>query len=984
MRTIRHMLLATTVIAGALATAPAFAQAPVGSAAPVAAADNEDAGTIIVTGSRIARPDLEQSSPIAVLGSAEIAAKGQINIENVLNDLPQVIGATTGTSNNPGGGIATVNLRGLGTARTLVLVDGRRYVSYSSSSSSQVVDLNTVPSALIERVDVVTGGRSAVYGSDAIAGVVNFVMKRNFAGVEANASYELSSRGDGARRDGNIALGANFDGGKGNVIAFVDVFSRDPIFAFQRPATAFSYTDNGDGTLNPRGGSSSIPSFRAVIPGVNGGNAVRFDANGNAVPYSATNDLYNFGAVNYLQVPQERVLLYAKGRYEINEHFQPYVEAQFINNTVLNQLAPTPVGNTTAYRTGALGNQLVLQVNSPFLSTSAQTQLRAADTDGDGYVNVSAFGRRFIETGPRISNDDRYAYRFVVGMNGDITGDWKYDGYYQYSKHKDAQTQFGNIGITALLNSVRTAFQNPATGAISPFPIVGLANGGTLVCADAGARTSGCVPSNIFGEGKVSDAAVKYISIGAQNQATSSTEVASFAITNSNLFDIGAGPIGVAFGVEHRKETAQFSPDTYLSSGDVAGFNANKPSIGSYNLTEFFGEVNIPLLANRPFFEKLEVNGAARSSKYSNATGNVFTWSAGAQWRPIHDITFRGQYQRAIRGPNVIELFQGTGNNFAGATDPCALNSTQSNATLKALCIQTGVPAAVYAVPGQTQKYGSGGTSFLTFTGGNANLKAERSNTFTVGAVFTPSFLPNASLTVDYYNISITNYIGTVGTQNIVNACYTGATQYCGQLQRAGNGEFQTFIDTNVNVAALKTRGIDVSARIAFPLDFNVFGSEGSKISFIYGGTILDRFSYTPIVGLPTIIECAGKFGKLCSQNVTSGVVPKYKQTVRGTFNAGPFDLSLAWRYTSAVGDDDPATLYGLERINAVSYFDLSTGFRITDAFSLRASVVNLFDKGFQPGASTQQGGNVEQSNTYPESYDVLGRFFSIAGKLRF
>lgn len=965
---------ASLAIGVALIAMPSFAQET--------PAEDTAGETIIVTGSRIARPDLESSSPVSFVGAEEFELQQAVNVEDVLNDLPQVIPSTSGVSNNPGGGVATVDLRGLGSNRTLVLVDGRRYISYDPS---QIVDLNTIPSALIERVDVVTGGASAVYGSDAIAGVVNFITKRNFTGVELNTNYDISEQGDGGRFNVDATIGGDFADGRGNMVVHAGYFKRNAVFAGQREETTVSLSDNGAGSLFP-GGSSSIPSFRAAIPGlasalgIGGATAaVRFGANGDAIPYSATTNLYNAAPVNYLQVPQERFIGYSKATYEINEHFRPYVEAVFVNNRVSSQLAPTPIGNTTPYRDGSLGANLQLHVYSPFLGAATQTALQGLDTDGDGYVSPTAYGRRFLETGPRINQDDRNAYRIVTGMSGEIAGDWSYDGYYSYSRTKNSQVQAGNIQLSALLAGTRTAFQDPTTGTVSVTPIAGLAGGGTLVCADASARANGCVPVNIYGEGRVSADAVDYISIRAQNQETAVEQVASFAITNGNLFDFGAGPVGIALGVEHRREFAEFIPDTFLSSGDVGGFNAGDPTEGAYNLTEFFGEVTVPLLADKPFFQRLEVTGAARYSDYSNAVGGVFTWAAGALWEPISGLTLRGNYQRAIRGPNVNELFGGQTVSFDGATDPCSTADAATGA-LREACIANGVPAAVVG----TEDYLSGSTSYPALQGGNPNLTEERAKTWTVGAAFVPSFVNGLSLTVDYYNVRIDDAISTVGAQNIVDACLTfNSPAYCSLIERAPNGEFQRFVDLNFNAAALRTQGIDAGARLDVPLGFG-FSDDKGKITFDFKGSYLIALDYTPVVGLPIENECAGRFGRTCSDTVAFGPTPKWRHAFRTTYREGPGFVSVLWRHIGSSRDDDDSTDYAVERLNAKNYFDLTLGYDVNDNLSFALGVDNLLDTGFQPIAGVQNSGNGQQSNTYPATYDVLGRYYSVSARMRF
>lgn len=660
---LRQRLMASTLLMGSFAYAsPAFAQAAPPSSTPEtveaqaeAQAEPDSAQTeIVVTGSRIARPDLEASSPIVVVGQEEFTLQaGSANVENVLNDLPQVTATTSATSNNPGGGVATVNLRNLGSQRTLVLVDGRRYVSFDTT---QVVDLNTIPAALIDRVDVVTGGQSAIYGSDAIAGVVNFILNRRFSGVQLDSQYTVTERGDGQIFDIGLTLGTNFADDRGNVTIFGGYTKRKPTFAGERAFSTFALSDNQDGSPLFPGGSGSVPQGRVNIPGLGAqfgcaNNIVTFDFATDAPACFTSAFAYNFSPVNYLQVPQERFLISAMGEYEISDHFVPYFEGQFINNQVTQQLAATPISQGTPFGDGVTGG-INLLVNSPFYDASFQAALAALDTDGDGYVAAPSFSFRTVSLGERVNADDRNAFRMVGGMKGDLFAGFDYDAYYSYARTRNSQRQTGNIAIDKFLQAAsNNIFLDPVTGATSTTPQPGF----VLACGDAAARAAGCVPADIFGLGDISPEANAFLGIGATNLERYTTQVASFAITNGNLFDFGAGGVGVALGAEWRKESGEVTPDQFLSSGNVAGFNPGQPTAGSYTVKELFAETRIPLIRDS-FINRLELNGAARLSDYSNAPGTVYSYTFGAELAPVRDITFRGQYAKTVRGPSVNEL----------------------------------------------------------------------------------------------------------------------------------------------------------------------------------------------------------------------------------------------------------------------------------------------------------------------------------------
>lgn len=923
----------------------------------VASAQQDDEGQpIVVTGSRIARPDLEQSSPISVISNEVIKFKGSANIENVLNDLPQVTGDTTSASNNPGGGVATVNLRNLGAQRTLVLVNGRRYLSYDTS---QIVDLNTVPTALIERVDVVTGGRSAVYGSDAIAGVVNFVLKKDFEGVQLDGNTGLSSRGDGKYWDMSGTVGHNFGDGRGNITAHVGYTKRYSLFAGSRSYTRNAMVDNNDGTFF-YGGSSSVPQGRAKI----GDTTYSFDSAGNASVYDPASDSYNYAPANYLQVPQQRFIASVSANYEVSDAFKPYVEAQFVHNKVSNELAPTPLSNGTPFGTGADAGSLGainLHVYSPFFSSATQSMLAAQDTDGDGYVTANSFGFRTVGIGARHELDDRKAYRFVAGATGDLGGGWNYDAYYMRAHTKNVQSQSGNVNLTNFLSAITTGFKDPVTGVVS-----GLPNGGELVCAN---EAAGCVPANMFGLGNLSTDAANYLAVDAVNREKYTSQVASAVLTNSSIADLGAGGIGIALGAEYRKEKGSTDPDLILATGNVGGFNPQAPTTGSYHVFELFAETNVPLLADKPGVEKLELNGAARYSDYSNAVGKVFTWSAGLMYEPIKGISFRGQYQRAIRGPSVYELYLGQTVSFDGVNDPCSTSDAAAAGALHDRCLAGGVPAS---------QIGNSALSDLanppTVINGNADLREEKSKTWTIGAVLAPTLLRGFSATVDFYNIDITGYISRLGQSNLFQACYVyGLSDYCSGITRNADGEVERIVDTNLNSGGLKTRGIDVSASYTLPL-----GGE-TQVKFDFMGTRLIKWDFTPIMGVSLVNKCAGRFGNSCG-NPT----PKWKHVFRTTVSSGPVLGSIAWRYIGSVKDDDDASTYYLEKIKAYNYFDASLAVTIDKRFTLSGGVNNMFDKKPPLGASSQNYGNVEQSNTYPAVYDVIGRYMFVGASVKF
>lgn len=920
---------------------------------------------IIVTGSRIARrPELEGAAPLSVIQDEEFKLSGTVNVENVVNTLPQVIPGTTSFSNNPGGGVATLDLRGLGPTRTLILVNGRRYVFFDTS---QLVDVNTIPQFLLDGVDVVTGGASAVYGSDALSGVINFRLRQDLVGLEAGGQYNITERGDARRYEAHIALGAEVADGRGHATVYASYFNRAPVFAAARDFSSAVQGDDGNGGFAP-GGSSTLTQGRFRNFGGangNGGVAGNFTNNGAVfdqpgVSRPRNGDLYNYGAVNYLQVPQERYTLGGYGEFEVAPNVKGYTEVTFINSQVRNALAATPV-------TGNFNIDLASQAQ--FLSAPDLAALRTIDAretaanaanvvggvatplaDDPGVVNLFV-QRRVSETGLRLQDDDRNAFRILVGAKGDLSSRFNYDLYYSYARTRNAEVQSGNIS--------RTAFQGGLDGTAPPI--------------------------NVFGPNTLSPASVQQITIQAQNGDVSSLQVASGSVSGQ-LFNLGFGgdDVALAVGAEYRNVSSRFIPDTALSSGDVIGFNSGLPTQGNYHVEEGFAELRVPIAANRPFIEQLDIEGAARYSDYSlGAVGGVYTYAGQVTFAPVRDILFRGQYQRAIRAPNVGELFGGQSNNFPTATDPCATPAAATNPTIRALCIATGVPAAQVGnrnLQLNTQIQG-------TF-GGNPNLQEETGDSYTFGAVLRPRFIPRLNITADFYNIKVRNSISVLGggLNNSLNLCYNLIQDinsvYCQAFAGARNsaGILDGTVSPqilNANIGRLETQGIDLQVDYSLAVPFSFLTDTGrQKLNLSFLGTYTDKFDITAVAALPDVINnCAGRFGTVACGDP----IPRFKWVTRASFIDGPLTTSVRWRHIGPVRDDDPATDFSVERLNAYNLVDLTFAIDLTDKYSLSIGVNNLLDK-------TPQiiGDNQQQTNTYPSTYDVLGRDFFVSTSLRF
>jgi outer membrane receptor protein involved in Fe transport len=1027
-----RFLCGTTLLALGLASQAAHAQtapqadtaAAVPQEAPAAdATDQADAPEIIVTGSRIARNGFDATTPVNVVNQDDIKLSGNVNIEKTLAQLPQAVGSQfgTATSNTVPGGFADVNLRGFGSNRNLVLVNGRRFAIYGPE---QVVDLNTIPSSLIARTEIVTGGSSAVYGSDAITGVVNFIMRDDFEGVEARGQVNIDQPTGTPVYNFDLTMGGNFSEGRGNIVVSGNYLKRGSITRGQRGD--FAYDSLSDGCIVPGSGNSNhagtpfaipagqtctqaggqlgfiasgsgdIPNGRfSGIPAFGGTNAAlnaayaaaglgslgsrgfTFNDQGTAArPALTPQDDFNLGPDNYLIQPQERWMINSFGHYDFTDNITGYMELHFSRNTVNARLAPTNVGSPTLFN-----------INNPYLTPQLQEVFRQLDlaetgpttvtagtasyinNPGDGLALVTA-GRRYVEVGPRLASERRNVFRGAWGLRGNIgsvsdnvLSNLKFDVYYTYSRSEDTlllQNAISRSRLQANLLSV---------------------GGAAPVC-------------NIFGA-NVSDACVKAISISATNSTVATQEVAQGSITG-DLFKLPAGPVGFSFGTEWRKTSATFTPDSFLASGDVAGFNPGLPTQGSTTVKEIFGEARVPLIHNTPFIDSLVLNGGFRYSDYNlQGIGGQWTYLGGIDWRVSPDIAFRAQYQRSIRAPNVNELFGGTTRTVGAAIDPCSSRApiSQQTAAVRAVCVATGVPASqVFAASVQPNSI------FPSDSGGNPNLGAEKSNTYTAGVVFTPRFAPRLYVSVDYFNIKLNGAISQLGggVQNTLNLCYytiqDANSEFCRAVMRSPTtGEINdpyTVKVLNANTGALQTSGVDFAARYHFDVGFGFPGlAERSSFDLSSNFTYLYDFTSTPVEALPNLKNyCAGSFGPTCGQPL-----PNWRGTTRITWNLDQLSLSLRHRYLGGVTTDryivpsrqGSASTPSLSNIvypklPAQNYFDLSFNYDMTKGIELFGGANNITGK--MPPVTTQ-GPN---ANTYSATYDVLGTEFFFGATLKF
>lgn len=934
-----------------------------GHANLVSAAEGDEAiEEVMVTGSRIRRTEQGSTSPVIVLSGDEFRSIGSSNVEDMLNRLPQVAAGFNGTANNPSDGTATVDLRHLGSNRTLVLVNGRRYLQ---STQQGTVDLNNVPAALIENVEIVTGGASAVYGSDAIAGVVNFKIKDDFEGLEFRAEYGLSHKGDAGKRSFSTTFGGNFSDDRGNIVAHLGFTTReknhmaDRDFSYHvlrdglvQPDTqnsSFGYSTPCNGATNcvkgldQWGGSSSIPATR--INGVDG--IGKFGPNGEPLPWIEASDRYNWSLDQYLQIPQERRLIYVSGHYDISDNVRFYAQAISSNNEVSTQLPP---------HSATPGNALV-DVDSPFLSAATQAifaGLDAAETgagQNDGFAIIPGLNRRMVEIGNRQQKFVRSGAQFLAGFEGQINDTWNYNVYYSFAK-VDTKRQVNNVfRNSAVLAGLKTNF----------------ASNGDLQCADASARALGCVPINIYGAGNLSQEAVDYLRVNIDTTTFIKEQVAS-AVIDGEIKNVG-----VAVGVEWREDSSDYRPGMF-ATGDITAFGGGKPTAGSFNVLEAFAEVSMSL------HDTLDLSAGARISDYSTA-GRVSSYAGGLVWSPSDSISVRGQYQRAVRAPNILELFEGNSSTSSIASDPCSRDHVDSfggAAAMASLCEATGVAA------GQTGQFNQLNTEIRGVTGGNPDLSAETSDTFTLGVVIEPEFVPNLSITIDYYSIKIKDAIDKFGggVDTVLDRCYSSgdvSSPFCQVITRRPDGNVDEVFTTRANLANLKTSGVDVRIRHSFDLDKGLFGGEVAGVNLSLTGTYVINNQKQVDFEAP-VIECSGTFGGTCGDPNS-----KWRSMSTVTYFEDDFSTSLTWRYMSSVSDRrikndglDPAAL-GSPYSKAMSYLDLTVAYRLSETVSLNGGVNNILN-----AMPTFLGSNQIEANTFPTVYDVIGTQFFVATTVKF
>lgn len=1000
---------------------PAMAQNDAATAEETA--DAADEGVIVVTGSRIRQPNLESANPIAVVTGAEIFETGGISVGDLLNDLPQ-LRSTFSQQNSTRflgtRGLNLLDLRGLGTQRTLVLVNGRRHVGSDVLSNGVSVDTNTIPSDLIDRIDIVTGGASAVYGSDAIAGVVNFILKDDFEGVQLRGQSGISRYGDAGNQFVSLTAGQNFADGRGNVAVNLEYARSSDFYASGRP-----YLDTNDNFLvveadpagSPNGAAGgfdryffrdirsttiSLGGMVAAYPnpttapcGRGGGTAFTcaflFQPDGSLI--AQTGDRAGLGPTGpfiggngytgregkliALSPQLQRYSANLIAHFEVSPAFEPFLEAKYVRSEAQgSQSGPFFSQGATL---GDVGGRERIRLDNPYITTQARQLL--TDTFLASTVNVNTGGalsatalaaqraaitagtfrfslrRNWVDFGTRDEEITRETYRAVVGVRGDFNDDWNYEIFANYGEHKEKNLIKGNVNIQRYLLGIDTTRDTSGNivcrSSLDPDNTLSYLYGTPLSAGDdprLAADIAACVPINPFGEGSVTDAARNYVLVDslATGKITQLNIGGFVAGDTSEFFNLPGGPVAFSLGAEYRRETLDYDLDDLTQEG-YAFYNAI-PSFDSpaFEVKEVYGEIQLPLLRDTPFSRELTLRANGRISDYKGGAGTTYTYGGEIMWKPIEDIGFRGTYARAVRAPNLADLYSAQGQNFApGFGDPCsAVNLATGSANRVANCQAAGAPS------GYDYRYSS---SLEILSGGNTDLKSEKSDSYTVGVLLQPRFIPGLSVSADYYTITVNDVITAPSAQQIANACYDLPdlnNQFCSLFERAGaaggpRGEipFQilegSLIQTSQNYAKLKARGIDAQ------LDYRYTDGDWT---FTFGGL------YTRVLQRDEFLNPANPdfknriLGELADpkNQVNLNLSAKYKSVTLG-YQFRWIDKMYLNTY------EDFNELNGLppqnldyapvQKYPSVAYVDLRAQVDVSEGYNFYAGIDNVFNR---------------------------------------
>ena len=959
---LRDAISFALVVGATAVTGTAFAQ----DAAPAEAAPAQEATTldrIEVTGSRIRQVDAETSQPILVLGREDIEQSGRTSVAELLQNIA-VNGAPINTQvNNGGDGSSTVDLRGLGSNRTLVLVNGRRWVTGLGGS----VDLNTIPSAMVERIEVLKDGASSIYGSDAIAGVVNVITRQNFEGAEAHAYVGQFSEGDGERTSADFTLGANSD--RGNIVFGISHTEEKSVMAGDReisadPVNGFGaarysgFDDNGqiwelvDADGNPTGDINEAETVARYV--VNEGADGRDLANYH--PFDpAAGDGYNFAKDNYLRTPQERTSLYVQSRFDLTDSISFKTDALYNERLSAQQLAGFPLGEGN-YLSGAQG----LSADSYYNPTNGTPEARELN-----------WSRRLVEQ-ERLYEQDVKTWHFYGGFEGffDI-GDrgFNWDMGYSFNRNDQVDTQIGDVNMQNLRNATGPSFMDAD---------------GNIVCGTPDAVIEGCTPFNPFSSpGEIQGDMLNYVLFNAKDkfQNTSKSYTANIS---GDLFELPGGMAGFAAGYEHRKESGYDIPDAFVSAGLTSG-NARQATSGAYSLDDFYAEILLPVLSDVPGAQLLEFSLASRYSDYSNF-GETTNSKFGFKWKPIDSLLVRGNWAQGFRAPTINDLFGGAAASYDTFGDPCSIDSPYySRPEVQDRCAAAGVPTDYVQRTNSGLGY-FGQTAFPFDWVPNQNLGPETATNKTLGFVYSPEFLTGFDISVDWWQIELEEAISRPTATYMLDQCFVEGDQgFCdilyvdGDLTRDQFGNITYLARGLRNLAQTNVEGWDVSAR------YRTAETAMGRFSFMWDSSYISNYESrsTP----------EGEFDYVVGLYSAGAPTWRLRSNLNADWTMGDFGLSWTTRYFSGMEEDCPTFAASLcsdpdrvveageeprNHIGATTYHDVQARYNTPWNATVSVGVNNVFDK--DPPRSFQQA----NSNSFDYQYDTPGQFYYMEYRQRF
>ena len=922
----------------ALGISCAIAQEPETAETPSQTEGEQAVEEVVVTGSRIKRRDFSSPSPLATVDRTDFEFSGQPTLEDYLSQMPQLMPGFGRAVNNGGDGTATLNLRGMGAGRTLVLLNGRRL---SPSGVGSAVDVNNLPGVLIERVEIITGGASTVYGSDAIAGVVNFITRDDFDGLSFEGSYSVSEQGDADVYDVNVVYGHNLAGGGGNITAYAGYYERKELFASARELTRYVWSDDWVSGALQMGGSPIIPGGRIAQTDVT------WDPDGTPRAFVEPDDRYNFQPENYLQTPLERHTTGLMGTFAVGERLEGYFEASYAENDARLTLAPAPAA---AF--------VVVNTDNPVLTPETRQLLEEQYLIEPGLAQIT-LQRRMLELGPRIIEPNRDYTRLVAGIRGKLGQEWELDAWLTWTD-ADTTEQYLNDGSLSRLQ--QGLLVDPATGQ----------------CFDP---SGGCVPLDVFGEGRLSPEGVAFIRVDEVVNTSSRQQYLASVLATGPAFDIWSGPVNMAIGAEWRRDEGSFQADDLLFSGDTMSFNGTAPVDGTEQVYELYTEALVPLFENPDTGRRLGLELGARYSNYDHA-GSVWTWKAGLNWQVFDALRFRTMFQRAVRAPNIEELFREQSTQVHTVidriiTDPCSASSDPVGSGNADKCVLQGLPENQLGVFEASLGYPVADTR-----GGNPALEPESSDTFTMGLVINPVRLPKLTIAVDYYDLEITNTIGEIDALRICfDPLNTGAV-FCDNLTRDATGNIAAIYQPISNRGLLATNGLDVQVEYAadLPASWALFdGYAQLHISFLE----THAFSNESQANVATeVVDCNGFFGYPCwavHAGAESGTsFPENRALTTINYTSGPLDLHLTWQWIDSM--DNAGNListnfnFAVPTVPSYNDFDLALSYLLTDTLKLRFGINNLTDQD-----APMMADNALANNTDARLYDVFGRSYFLS-----